>query len=60
MTAEAVDVAASVAVKEFLRTHSPHGLELPQVWVGRRFVGLHGEFENAVEGGYLDSFLGQA
>ena len=52
-----VDVAASALVKEVLRTESPNKLNLPQIWVGKEFVGGHESFENAVEGDYLHEFL---
>lgn len=52
-----VDVAASAIVKDVLRTESPKQLDLPQIWVGKEFLGGHEEFENAVEGEYLFEFL---
>ncbi len=53
------DVAASADVKEFLRKQSPHALELPQIWRGDKALGLHTDFENALEGDYLSDFLQQ-
>ena len=52
-----VDVAASAIVKEVLRAESPRELKLPQIWLGNKFLGGHEEFENAVEGEYLNEFL---
>lgn len=52
-----VDVAASALVKEVLREASPRELKLPQIWRGAEFLGGHEEFENAVEGDYLQDFL---
>lgn len=53
----AVDVAASSTIKEYLRNDSPLALELPQIWIGKEFVGGHEAFENALEGEYLLDFL---
>ena len=53
----AVDVAASGLVKEVLREASPRELKLPQIWRGAEFLGGHEEFENAIEGEYLKTFL---
>jgi len=52
-----VDVAASAIVKEVLKTESPRELKLPQIWRGKEFLGGHEEFENSVEGEYLNEFL---
>ena len=52
-----VDVAASQIVKEVLRESSPVQLNLPQIWRGASYLGGHEEFENALEGDYLNDFL---
>jgi glutaredoxin-related protein len=52
-----VDVAASQLIKEVLREESPRQLTLPQIWRGKECLGGHEEFENALEGDYLNQFL---
>lgn len=54
-----VDVAASQVVKEVLRESSPVQLALPQIWRGAKYCGGHEEFENALEGEYLNEFLNE-
>ena len=54
---ETVDVAASDAVKEFLKENSPEAITLPQLWVGPHFRSLYEAFENAIEEGEVKKFL---